>query len=363
MARLNRWVRSIRTPMASPGDMVLRGLLDDVEFIVYQHDCVNGAAGEHSIVTSGLLGRVRMQNNGVVALPELRSWTQLLDRPTSPKPALTAGRSSSAARLAKSVNRANFRLHTSGFLSPSPRSAARMFESSTLIFRMATITATEGGYFAPGLALWETGDNAGQSCEVESFAGADSNGDAYVSLRFTAQADPDQGTPADPARLHAEVDRPQLLRHLLGSAEGQAFQRRAVHQRRRHDRQHHSGVNSTVSTGGTGEFSEAGMSRFLGPPLTDDEREIVFATSRGMLGTPYKHKGRRLNGTDCIGFLFLLFSTARAVPKTGLDYGRSAAQRQAARRSDRLPRPACGRAHATWGRRHHALDGRRTTWA
>ena len=62
------------------GDMVLRGLLDDVEFIVYQHDCVNGAAGEHSIVTSGLLGRVRMQNNGVVALPELRSWTQLLEQ-------------------------------------------------------------------------------------------------------------------------------------------------------------------------------------------------------------------------------------------------------------------------------------------
>ena len=37
------------------------------------------------------------------------------------------------------------------------------------------------------------------------------------------------------------------------------------------------GVNSTVSTGGTGEvLGSAGMSRFLGPPLTDDEREIVL---------------------------------------------------------------------------------------
>ena len=86
-------------------------------------------------------------------------------------------------------------------------------------------------------------------------------------------------------------------------------------------------------------------------------------TSRGMLGTPYKHKGCRLNGTDCIGFLFLLFSTVRAVPKTSLDYGRTPHNgKLRAGLIDYLGQPAA--AHATAGT-SSPCAGRatRTTWA
>lgn len=65
------------------------------------------------------------------------------------------------------------------------------------------------------------------------------------------------------------------------------------------------------------------MSRHLGPLLIDAEREIVFANANAMLGTPYKHKGRKAKGIDCIGFLFLIFQSVREIPPTRLDYGRT----------------------------------------
>jgi len=65
------------------------------------------------------------------------------------------------------------------------------------------------------------------------------------------------------------------------------------------------------------------MSRLLGPEFSDDEREQLLANARAMLGTPWRHKGRRLSGTDCIGFLRLLFCSIRKIPETRMDYGRT----------------------------------------
>jgi cell wall-associated NlpC family hydrolase len=65
------------------------------------------------------------------------------------------------------------------------------------------------------------------------------------------------------------------------------------------------------------------MSRHLGPPLTDAEREIVFATARGDVGEPWKHKGRSDRGRDCIGWLRQWFLPVRDIPDTRLDYGRT----------------------------------------
>lgn len=63
--------------------------------------------------------------------------------------------------------------------------------------------------------------------------------------------------------------------------------------------------------------------RLLGPPLDDAEREQLLANARAMLGMPWRHKGRRASGADCIGFLRLLIGTIRHIPETRMDYGRT----------------------------------------
>lgn len=54
------------------------------------------------------------------------------------------------------------------------------------------------------------------------------------------------------------------------------------------------------------------MTRLIGPPLNDAEREIVRATAMDLLGTPWRHLGRQgcgyghQTGLDCAGGLVRL---------------------------------------------------------
>jgi cell wall-associated NlpC family hydrolase len=70
------------------------------------------------------------------------------------------------------------------------------------------------------------------------------------------------------------------------------------------------------------------MTRLLGPPLTDAERELVRVEARFMLGTPWRHKGRTQRGVDCVGLPWLVLnrviSETRGIklPKPADDYGR-----------------------------------------
>lgn len=68
--------------------------------------------------------------------------------------------------------------------------------------------------------------------------------------------------------------------------------------------------------------------RLLGPPLSDAERQALFASAMQLLGTPWKHMGRAgmgygtQTGLDCLG----------AVKRVLFDAGRKTEDRKAYRR-------------------------------
>jgi len=237
-------------------DMVLRGLLDNAPYRVYQH-AVGGGAGEHSIIASGVIGRVRMQNNGTVAIPELRSWTQLLDQTGIISETCLDCRSKQfGSQIGEEREPCEYPIAYEWV----PFTVSDVGAESVREFFSEDLSDSDypgddgGGYFAPGMVLWETGDNAGQSREVESFTGGGSGGDGYVSLRFTT-------------RLPIQVgDSGQIRRDCTRKWEGHnSCQTYWGAQRGRHfngenfinigDTTANSvpGVNATVSTGGTGE--------------------------------------------------------------------------------------------------------------
>jgi hypothetical protein len=65
------------------------------------------------------------------------------------------------------------------------------------------------------------------------------------------------------------------------------------------------------------------MSRLLGEPFSDSEREQLLANARAMLDMPWRHKGTRTSGADCVQFLRLAFNSIRPIPATRMDYGRT----------------------------------------
>jgi hypothetical protein len=71
------------------------------------------------------------------------------------------------------------------------------------------------------------------------------------------------------------------------------------------------------------------VTRLLGAPFTDAEREAVIAEARRLrvARLEWRHQGRRQEHADCIGFVELSFRPPLAargieVPKTRQDYGR-----------------------------------------
>lgn len=157
--------------------MVDQGLLDTVEFVIYEHDYLGGAAEEHEIMGSGVLGRCRVVQ-GILVAPELRSWTQLLYQTGI----------ISATSIPCRVKRFG-----------SQAGEEREFCGYSLAYEWIPFTVTEEGaeperefsasglgqatdYFAPGLVSWTAGANAGTSQEVESFTAVSSGGE--ITLRF-----------------------------------------------------------------------------------------------------------------------------------------------------------------------------------
>lgn len=55
------------------------------------------------------------------------------------------------------------------------------------------------------------------------------------------------------------------------------------------------------------------MTRILGEPFTDAERQQVIATARSFLGCPWKHQGRTRRGIDCLGLVALAYDSVRPV--------------------------------------------------
>lgn len=70
------------------------------------------------------------------------------------------------------------------------------------------------------------------------------------------------------------------------------------------------------------------MTRIV-PAFTDEQKAAFIAAARTMLGRPFRHQGRTLDGMDCIGFLGLSVVAASGIAlKPRTDYGRLPAHKK-----------------------------------
>lgn len=160
-------------------DMVDKGEIDTVEFVIYDHDYLNGAAGEHEVFAAGVLGRCRVVQ-GILVIPELRSWTQLLDQNG------LISRTSLQCRSKQFGSQPGDEREYCGYDLTAEWVDFVVIDVGTDSVREFTIAASSStpieavdDYYWPGVVKWDTGDNVGYQREVEAYA---ATGD--LSLRF-----------------------------------------------------------------------------------------------------------------------------------------------------------------------------------
>lgn len=187
----NAEIKTLSPIFPMPGitdELVITGQLDTVPYVLIEHG-VFGGAGEHEIMASGVLGQCRIEQ-GLVVIPELRSWSELLNQTG------IISQTSIDCRSKQFGSQPGDEREYCGFdltgewqdftVSAVGDETVREFYTGDLA--EADYPSEDGeGYFAPGLMKWFTGANAGSSLEVESFTGAADGDDAYISLRFTAR--------------------------------------------------------------------------------------------------------------------------------------------------------------------------------
>lgn len=181
----NGEARTLMPVFPMPGiteEMVNLGQLDTVPYVVFEHDCVFGAAGEHEIMAAGVLGACRMEQ-GLVAIPELRSWLQLLNQTG------IISQTSIDCRVKHFGSQPGEEREFCGYDITGEWETFTVTDIGDEVVRefYASGLAHGSDYFAPGLVKWTLGANAGASVEVESYGQATSSADAYVSLRFTTR--------------------------------------------------------------------------------------------------------------------------------------------------------------------------------
>jgi hypothetical protein len=120
----------------------------------------------HEIMAGGPIGEVRQQLGGLITF-ECRSWTQYLKQ-------------NSVCELDSLTCRAKrFGSQPGDERFPCLKDISSLWVHSQVVTGVGTETVREftasglgqaDDYFAPGLVLWLTGDNSGQSKEVETFA-------------------------------------------------------------------------------------------------------------------------------------------------------------------------------------------------
>lgn len=162
-------------------DMVERGDLDSVEYCVWEH-AVGSPDDKAEVMASGIIGKVRIEQ-GLVAFPELVSWSQLLDQTG------IISQTSLDCRAKQFGSQPGEEREWCGYdltYEWVPFTVSAVGEESVREFYSADLTQDDG-FFDYGKVLWTSGDNDGRTLELESFSGASSSGDAYVSLRFTTR--------------------------------------------------------------------------------------------------------------------------------------------------------------------------------
>lgn len=229
--------------------MVNLGLLDTVPYVIYEHDCVNGLDGEHEIMGAGVLGACRIEQ-GLVAIPELRSWTQLLNQTG------IISQTSIDCRVKHFGSQPGDEREFCGYditgewedftVTAVGDEVVREFYTSDL--------AHESDRFAPGLVKWTEGANKGASVEVEAYTQATSSADAYVSLRFTTRK-PIQ--PGDEGEIRRDCTRKYTghnsCQTYFGDDRGLHFRGECFTNIGDTTANTVPGVNMTTNTGGSGE--------------------------------------------------------------------------------------------------------------
>lgn len=225
-------------------DMVDQGQLDTVEYWIYEHDYHTGGPGQHRIVGNGTIGRCRVEQ-GIMIIPELRSWTQLLQQNGL-------------------ISMTSIRCRAKHF--GSQPGEEREYCGFNIVYEWIPFTVTSVGgetqreftasglaqatnYFAPGLVLWSTGDNTGTSVEVESFASG-----GVIAQRFLSRNPIQVGDTGEIRRdCTRNWDGHNSCTTYWASERGKHF--RGENFTNIGDSLPNSvpGVNSVVSTGGTGE--------------------------------------------------------------------------------------------------------------
>lgn len=161
-------------------DMVDSGELDGVEYIVYKvnfHDLSMG----HEIMANGQIGNVRMVPGGLITF-ENRSWSQLLQQNSVCEvDSLTCRVKRFGSMPGEERFPCNYDASAEWIFGVSVSSVGfdqfREFSADSLM------QATD--YFAPGIVRWVTGNNVGQSKEIESFDATTSGAD--IDLLFTVR--------------------------------------------------------------------------------------------------------------------------------------------------------------------------------
>jgi hypothetical protein len=248
----NAEAQSLMPVYPMPGiteEMVITGKLDTIPYVVIEHDCVNGAAGEHEIMASGVLGNCRIEQ-GLVVIPELVSWSQLLNQTG------IISQTSIDCRSKQFGSQPGDEREYCGFDLTGewiPFTVTSIGTETVREFYVVGLSQPDD-WFAPGLVTWDTGDNAGFSQEVEAFFEASTGSDAYISLRFTTRKPIQAG---DTGQVRRDCTRKweghNSCQTYFATLRGEHFRGEPLINIGDTVANRIPGVNSTTSTGGTGE--------------------------------------------------------------------------------------------------------------
>lgn len=159
---------------------ILRGDFDGCPFVQYLVNYENLTSGRHSIISSGTTGQIS-QVDQLACNIELRSLVQTLKQNTMVE--LTS--INCRAKFGDSQCKLSFEWWNAEVVSVGAE-ADRTFGIE--------ITDSNGsrvfgdGYFIPGVAVWESGDNEGFEIEIEEFSSS-STGDQEITMVFPVPTD------------------------------------------------------------------------------------------------------------------------------------------------------------------------------
>lgn len=161
-------------------EMIDRGDLDAAPFVIYRVNYRDLGEG-HEIMGGGTIGEVRITEGGMVTF-ENRSLSQLLKQNS------VCERDSLTCRVRKFGSQPGEERFPCMYDVSGEWVSGQVTEVGEEPVRDFFTNLSAGDdFFAPGLILFETGDNAGMSREVETYSGPNSGADAYISLGFTTR--------------------------------------------------------------------------------------------------------------------------------------------------------------------------------